>query len=107
MGVVSSCWATFKLRNPTNWLEILETHHEMDQARKADKTILSRQRDFKKAADNIEIKMLHACRQHGFQGFFALVGNAVNEDAGLGKVFVTPGADGVSDAATYLHLNLQ
>lgn len=32
---------------------------------------------------------------HGFEGFFVVVGNCINEDAGLAKVFVTPGAEEV------------
>jgi len=31
----------------------------------------------------------------GFEGFFVIVGNCVNEDGGLAKVFTTPGAEDV------------
>lgn len=32
---------------------------------------------------------------HGFEGFFVIVGNCVNEDGGLATVFTTPGAENV------------
>lgn len=39
--------------------------------------------------------MTDGSTHHGFEGFFVIVGNCMNEDAGLARVFVTPGAEDV------------
>lgn len=38
------------------------------------------------------LQMTDNASRSGFEGFFVMVGNCINEDSGLAHVFVTPGA---------------
>ena len=53
------------------------------------------------------MQMADNARRSGFEGFFVLVGNCINEDSGLGHVSVTPGAENVSLSLLFTAIFIQ
>ena len=91
----AKCYAVFKEEQP-NWLEILKTHTELVNSKKTLTTIQSRNCRFNTHTSGLCSLALNASNLSGFETLIVTVGNCVHEDAGLCKVYASPGAETVS-----------
>ncbi|KAI6108882.1 hypothetical protein EV401DRAFT_2116111 [Pisolithus croceorrhizus] len=55
--------------------------------------LLNRQQVFDKSKKNLNHMFTALSKAHGFEGAYLLAGRVVNQDGGLGHVFMTPGAE--------------
>lgn len=110
---MKDCWPSFPHAYP-DWEVILNSHEEFHSIQGQESTIAQRQREFKKITNKFSAivsffatirqlecdlilitntQMADNAHRSGFEGFFVMVGNCINEDSGLGHVSVTPGAE--------------
>ncbi|KAI6011934.1 hypothetical protein BKA83DRAFT_4064936 [Pisolithus microcarpus] len=72
---------------------ILETWKEAKELENMGGTLAQWQQVFDKSKRNLNHTFTVLSKAHGFEGAYLLAGHIVNEDGGLGHVFMTPGAE--------------
>ncbi|KAI5989987.1 hypothetical protein EDD15DRAFT_2145415, partial [Pisolithus albus] len=83
----------FKAEYKDMYATILETWKEAKELENMGGTLAQRQQVFDKSKKNLNHMVRWYPKAHGFEGAYLLAGRVVNQDGGLGHVFMTPGAE--------------
>jgi hypothetical protein len=107
------CYNSFKEAYPNNWREILDAHQEAELNDSSGQSRAQRSRTFQSVFSKIvqtvrlsfyaldvhltiHLQGTSNSSLHNFEMIVAMVGGEVNSDRGLGQIFVTEKAIGVS-----------
>ncbi|KAG6376926.1 hypothetical protein JVT61DRAFT_958 [Boletus reticuloceps] len=94
MDKMAKCYKLFREKYPGTYQEILTTWYEAEALDDADKTIAQRAQLFSRLAKKLEQQCSAMAKSHAFEVSFVMGGSVVNQDASLGRVFSTEGAEG-------------
>ncbi|KAI6100358.1 hypothetical protein F5141DRAFT_981798, partial [Pisolithus sp. B1] len=83
----------FKAEYKDMYSTILETWKEAKELENMGGTLAQRQQVFDKSKKNLNHMFTALSKAHGFEGAYLLAGRVVNQDGGLGHVFMTPGTE--------------
>ncbi|KAI5999186.1 hypothetical protein EDD15DRAFT_2160847 [Pisolithus albus] len=87
------CFALFKVEYKDTYSSILETWKEAREIENMGGTLAQWQQLFDKSKKNLNHMFTALSKAHGFEGAYLLAGRVVNQDGGLGHVYMTPGAE--------------
>ncbi|KAI6111566.1 hypothetical protein EDD16DRAFT_1710414 [Pisolithus croceorrhizus] len=87
------CFSLFKEEYKDTYLMILETWKEAKELENMGGTIAQQQQLFDKTKRNLNHTFTALSKAHGFEGMYLLARHVVDQDGGLGHVFMTPGAE--------------
>ncbi|KAI6130790.1 hypothetical protein EDD16DRAFT_1470138 [Pisolithus croceorrhizus] len=87
------CFTLFKAEYKDTYSTILETWKEAKELENMGGTLAQWQQVFDKSKKNLNHMFTALSKAHGFEGAYLLAGRVVNQDGGLGHVFMTPGAE--------------
>ncbi|KAI6031036.1 hypothetical protein EDC04DRAFT_2572109, partial [Pisolithus marmoratus] len=91
--VRKKCYELFKKEYCDTWQEILVKFEESTQYTETGKTVSQWQQLFNKSAKRFTQSFTALSKVHAIKAAFVMVGSVVNQDASLGYVYTTPGAE--------------
>ncbi|KAG1845931.1 hypothetical protein C8R48DRAFT_779676 [Suillus tomentosus] len=83
----------FRVAFPDSWQEILETFEQVEVRSVGPQTVSQRTQEFSKIWRKVVSTVDTAAAKHGFEAVFIICGKVVNQDASLGYIHETPGAE--------------
>ncbi|KAI6128649.1 hypothetical protein EDD16DRAFT_1472030, partial [Pisolithus croceorrhizus] len=87
------CFSLFKAEYKDTYSMILETWKEAKELENMGSMLTRWQQVFDKSKKNLNHMFTVLSKAHGFEGAYLLAGWVVNQDGGLGHVFMTPSAE--------------
>ncbi|KAN0094974.1 hypothetical protein V8E55_003261, partial [Tylopilus felleus] len=90
---MTQCYKHFHEEYPDNWQEILATFDDADALNDEDKTVGQCQVLFYRLAKQQTQALASMSKAHAFKAVLIMAGGVVNQDAALGSVYATTGAE--------------
>ncbi|KAG0692599.1 hypothetical protein DFH29DRAFT_882260 [Suillus ampliporus] len=91
--VQGECYQSFQGTYPDDWQDILDTFYETQIASGPSQTVAQRSQEFTRLTKKVTSLLDLATAKHGFEAALLMCGKVVNQDASIGYVHTTPGAE--------------
>ncbi|KAG2749547.1 hypothetical protein P692DRAFT_20731576, partial [Suillus brevipes Sb2] len=92
-AIRAECYKAFRAAFPDSWQEILETFEQVEVRSVGPQTVSQRTQEFNKIWRKVVTTVDAAAAKHGFEAVFIICGKVVNQDASLGYIHETSGAE--------------
>ncbi|KAG1841837.1 hypothetical protein F4604DRAFT_1597836, partial [Suillus subluteus] len=87
------CYECFQNAYHDTWQEILETFDEAQTSSRPAVTVGQHSQEFGRLTKKVTSLLDSATTKHGFEAALIMCGKVVNQDASLGYIHTTPGAE--------------